>query len=315
MSIAAMPRLAGERPGLLDYGLLFGLATIWGSSFMFQELVLPELSPAAISAIRLVTASAVVVPVALMTRARLRLDGRTWMLIVASSLFGNGLPFLLIAWGQDGIEAGLTAILLGLMPLVTLALAHFLTDDERITRAKLTGMLVGFSGLVLLVGPTALGGLGDELFRQLAVVAAGLCYAINVFVTRYLTALPRAPLLAVAFVVSAVMLVAVALSGEPVRAEVSVSTIAICVMLGAIHTAAAAFMLFKLIQRQGSVFFSQVNLLVPITGVLLAFVFLGERPGLNAWAALVLIVAGVAISRRESAAAPSPAHDAVRDPT
>ena len=309
MTIANPPRLTVEGAGPLDYALLFGLATIWGSSFMFQELVLPELSPASISAIRLVSATAVLAPVALLAGERLPSSPRLWALIVGWSLFGNGLPFLLIAWGQDGIDAGLAAILMGLMPIVTLVLAHFFTNDERITPRRFLGVATGFAGLLVLVGPTALAGLGNELARQLACLAAGVCYAINVLITRYLTAVPRTPLLAVAFAISAATIGAVALAGET-RGVPSISSVAICVMLGVVHTAMTAFMVLKLVQRQGSVFFAQVNLLVPITGVLIAFVVLGERPGLNAWAALLLIVAGVAIARRR----PQPATEKSQEP-
>ena len=300
-----MPSLAGERPGLLDWGLLLGLAVIWGSSFMLQELVLPELPPAAIASIRLVASFAALGLVALVTEWRMSLSAREWSLVALCGLVGSTLPFFLIAWGQDGIDAGPAAILLGLMPLVSLVIGHWVTDDERITRARLVGVLTGLVGLAVLVGPAslaALGGGSGELVRQGAVLLAAVCYAANVFVTRALSGAPRYPMVAaVAFFSMVFMVVPTLLSVDVGALRPSAATLAICVMLGVVHTALTTLMMFALVRRQGGGFFSLINLLVPLTGVAWAFAVLGERPGWNAWVALVLIVSGVAWSRRAPA--------------
>lgn len=313
-----MPTLSGERPGLLDWSLLIGLAVIWGSSFMLQELVLPELTPAAIASIRLIASFVALGLVALLTGPRLRLDARGWGLVALCGLVGSTLPFFLIAWGQGGIDAGPAAILLGLMPLVTLVLGHWMTDDERITRARLVGVLTGLVGLVVLVGPASLrafGGGGAELVRQGAVLLAAVCYAVNVFVTRALSGAPRYPMVAaVGFFSMVFMVVPTVLLTDVAALRPSVSTLVICVMLGVVHTALTTLMMFALVRRQGANFFGLINLLVPLTGVAWALAVLGERPGWNAWVALVLIVGGVAWSRRTPARAKNAARveDAAR---
>ena len=297
-----MPALSGERPGAFDWLLLGGLAVIWGSSFMLQELVLPELPPAAIASIRLVSCFAALALVALVTGPRMRLDARGWGMVALAGLVGSTLPFFLIAWGQGGIDAGPAAILLGLMPLVTLVLGHWWTDDEKITPARLAGVLLGLVGLVVLVGPAslaAMAGGGEELVRQGAVLLAAVFYAINVFVTRALTGAPRYPMVAaVSFFSMVFMVVPTVLATDLSSLDPSTSTIIICIMLGVVHTGLTTVMMFALVRRQGANFFGLINLLVPLTGVAWAFVVLGERPGWNAWAALVLIVGGVAWSRR-----------------
>ena len=311
-----MPSLSGERPGMIDYGLLGGLAVIWGSSFMLQELVLPELPPAVIASIRLVSAFVSLALLALVVGWRMRLDARGWAMAALAGLLGSTLPFYLIAWGQDGIDAGPAAILLGLMPLVTLVLGHFVTDDERITPSRLSGVLAGLVGLVVLIGPASLvglGGAGDELVRQGAVLLASVCYAVNVFVTRALSDAPRYPMVAAIAGFAALFMVPPTLLATDLSAlSPSASTWAICIMLGVVHTALTTVMMFALVRRQGGNFFGLINLLVPLTGVAWAFALLGERPGWNAWIALVLIVGGVAWSRR--APPPTAGNDATAAP-
>ena len=306
-----MPSLSGERPGALDWGLLIGLAVIWGSSFMLQELVLPELPPAVIASIRLTASFVALALVALLLGPRLRLDAREWGLVALCGLVGSTLPFFLIAWGQGGIDAGPAAILLGLMPLVALVLGHWWTEDEPVTPGRLAGVLTGLAGLVVLVGPASLaafGGGGAELVRQGAVLLAAVFYAVNVFVTRALSGAPRYPLVAaVAFFSMVFMVVPTLLVTDISALRPSRSTLAICVTLGVVHTALTTLMMFALVRRQGGQFFSLINLLVPLTGVAWAFAVLGERPGWNAWAALALIVGGVAWSRRAPARPPPPA--------
>ena len=305
-----MPTLAAGRPGALDYALLIGLAVIWGSSFMLQELVLPELPPEAIASIRLIACAAALVSVALATGPRMSLPARDWGLVALCGLVGSTLPFFLIAWGQEGIDAGPAAILLGLMPLLTLVIGHFATDDERITWPRLAGVSVGLVGLAVLVGPSSLssiGGSGGELVRQGAVLLAALCYAANVYVTRALTDAPRYPMVAMVAVFSALfMVVPTALTLDVGALSPSASTLLICVMLGVVHTALTTLMMFALVRRRGGNFFGLVNLLVPVTGVAWAFAVLGERPGWNAWIALLLIVGGVALSRRGATARAEP---------
>ena len=299
-----MPTLAAGPAGALDYALLIGLAVIWGSSFMLQELVLPELPPSAIASLRLIASAAALGLVALLAGPRLRLDARGWGLVALCGLVGSTLPFYLIAWGQEGIDAGPAAILLGLMPLLTLMIGHVVTDDERITWQRFAGVSLGLVGLAILIGPASLSSLGGgstgELVRQGAVLLAALCYAINVYITRALSDAPRYPMVAAVAIFSmAFMVVPTVLAVDLGSLRPSASTILICVMLGVVHTALTTLMMFALVRRQGGNFFGLVNLLVPMTGVAWAFAVLGERPGWNAWTALLLIVGGVALSRRQ----------------
>ncbi|WP_421790397.1 DMT family transporter [Hyphobacterium sp.] len=160
-------------PGTRDWAILLSLAVLWGTAFIFIEWSLDSLPPAALSFTRLTIAAVIVTAFAYARGYRLPpLSDRRWISFVLLGFFGNALPFFLIPLGQTQIPSALAGILLAVMPLTTVALAHFFTE-EKMTGWKLAGFFVGFAGAVVLIGPAALAGLGGPTFlAQLAVLAA-----------------------------------------------------------------------------------------------------------------------------------------------
>lgn len=286
------------RPGGKDYLMLIGLGMIWGSSFLFIKLAIATLPPASLTALRMVVATIVLLPLALWAGEKLPHDLRTWALVAVVSLFGTALPFTLISWGEERIDSGLAAILMGGMPLYTLLLAHFFSKDEPLTLAKFVGVIFGLIGLVILIGPAKLLQMGGDTLRQLAVAAAALCYAINAVLTKSLLHLPRLAAAAAIMLAATVMMVPIALAFEqPLSLRPDAAAIGSTVLLGAAHTALATLMMMKLLSSQGAGFFGQINLLVPLFGVVWGVMFLSEPVTVNQLIALFLILLGVAIAR------------------
>lgn len=284
--------------GPADYALLLALSMIWGSSFLFIKLGVETIPPATMTACRLAVAAALMVVIARLAGQSLPRDGRIWGLIAASALFGNALPFTLITWGEETIDSGLAAILMAVMPLSTVLLAHVFTRDEPLTLRKSVGVLLGFIGLTILIGPDKLLHLGDDTVRQLAVAAAAFCYGINALVTKHLLDLPRRALAAGVLLASTIMIIPVSLFVEtPWTTQPSAVSMSAVLLLGVIHTAVTTLMMFALIRRQGASFFSQLNFLVPPFGVLWGAVILAERPPANAYVALATILLGIAFAR------------------
>lgn len=291
-------------PGMADYVLLVLLAAIWGSSFMFIKIAVVTVPPATMTAMRMITATAVLLPVALAAGASLRFSPRLIGLLCLAAAFGNAMPFTLIAWGQRHIDSGLAAITMGAMPLYTLVLAHLFTDDEKFNRVKLAGVLFGFVGIIVLIGPEKLLLMGDATVGQLAVAGGGLCYATNAIVTKRITGLPRYATVASVLSASVAMMFPVASASDfglqplSVFRDASWLSVGAVVVMGIVQTALATVLMFQLIGRAGATFFSQLNFLVPLFGVVLGALVLGERPGVNAWVALALIFTGIAVARR-----------------
>lgn len=288
-------------PGLADYGLLFVISAIWGSSFLFIKIGVTEVPAVPFTTIRLVIGAVVMYGLAYYCRERLFGVGLPWRLIWLSGLLGNALPFVLIGWGEEKIDSGLAAILMAVAPLATILLAHFYTPDDRLTSGKVAGVLLGTAGIVVLIGPTKLATIGGEALRQVAVAIAALCYAANVIVTREIqrTGASATALVTAVILASAVIMVPIQLALSPLADLVPTTTaLASATVMAVLHTAAATVMMFVLIERQGPSYFSQVNYLVPVFGVLWGILVLGERPGWSAMAALILILGGMAVARR-----------------
>ena len=285
-----------------NWSLLLALTAMWGSAFMFMKIGVATVAPATLVASRLFL-GAVILYVVMRARGRaLPPPGRRWLPIATLAILGNCLPFYLITWGQQFIDSALAGILISIMPLATLVLAHFFIAGERMTMPRALGFAIGLSGIVVLMGPAALAGLGGSLgtaMAQVAVLGGALCYAGNsVLARRTITADFLVVSTAVLIVASALM-VPVALVFEHDRSAMpSVGSIAAIVWLGIGPTALATLLYFQLIAAAGPTFMANVNYLSPVVALLAGVLLLGEQPGTTAIAGLMLILLGIALSRR-----------------
>lgn len=286
---------------LRDWMLLFTLVAMWGSAFMFIKISVVDVPPATIAASRLVIAAVVLVLVIRARGLRLPSFSRVWRQYALLALIGNALPFYLIAWGQQYIDSALAGIMIAVMPLATLVLAHFFVHGEHITRSRAIGFVLGFIGIVLLMGPTALAGVagsGLEIAGQLAVLGGALCYATNTVIARHkiksdvLVASAGVLLLATAMTVPVALVVdrPWTLTPDPV-------SLASVLWLGVGPTGIATIFYFVVIGSAGPTFMSLVNYMSPCVALLLGVAILHEEPGPNAYAGLVLILSGIALSQ------------------
>jgi len=291
-------RLPRQRAGWIDYALLLLLAMIWGSSFMFTKLAVVTIPPVTLAATRLSFAALTLLAAAFYFGQALPRGFAIWRWIIPGALLGNAIPFTLISWGQQTIDAGLAAILMGGMPLITIVLAHFFTEDEKVTIPKVIGVMFGMVGLLILIGPSKIMALGDDTIRQLAILLAASCYAITTLITKRLTGLPRYSTTAAISLVSAVIMVPAALVyDQPWTLAPTGTALISSVLLGVLHTAFATLLMFKLVMRQGASFFGQINFLIPLTGVAWGVIFLSERLQQTQLIAMTIILTGVLVSR------------------
>jgi drug/metabolite transporter (DMT)-like permease len=181
-----MPRAAK----FSDWLALLALTAMWGSAFMFNEFALAAFPPAVLVAGRLLIAAALLVTFMRANGVKLPAFGRAWIPIAVMALLGNVLPFQLIAWGQQYIDSSLAGILMAVMPLFVLTLAHFFLPGSTLTPYRVAGFVIGFSGVVAIIGPEALGGLSDNtaLWGAIAALGAALSYSINSIYARRLGA-------------------------------------------------------------------------------------------------------------------------------
>jgi drug/metabolite transporter (DMT)-like permease len=184
------------------------------------------------------------------------------------------------------------------VPFSTVLMAHIFVHDEPLSWGKIVGVLLGFLGVLVLIGPGALTTLGGETLAQIAVLLATFCYAANSIIARRLRHISSES-------VGAGMLIAASICGIPLSLLVdrpwelapSWGSLAAVVTLGWLCTGLGYLLFFRIIASAGAGFVSFNNYLVPLCGVVWGAVVLGERLEPQAFIALLLILAGVAAPR------------------
>jgi drug/metabolite transporter (DMT)-like permease len=284
--------------------MLLALTVTWGSAFLLTKIAVTELPPDLVVAGRLVVACLLLVPLAAVLARRPPRGWRVWLFFVLIALFGNALPFMLIAWGQRAIDSGLAGILMAIMPLATLGLAHFFVADERLTVLRALGFLLGFAGVVVLMGPEALAQLGNgegELLPMAAVLAGAFCYAVSSILARLRPASDALSSAAATTLIAALLLLPFVLTGDdlPLLPEAGPAALIAVGLLGVFSTAFAAVVYFRLITSAGPAFVSQLNYLIPVWAVIIGILLLDESPQPNHLYALALILGGILVTQFE----------------
>jgi drug/metabolite transporter (DMT)-like permease len=260
---------------------LISLAVLWGGTYFFAKVALGELAPLSVVFGR-VGLAALALNLALATTVGSLFQRRVpWRTFFAMGLLNNLIPFALIFWGQTQIASALAAILNATTPLFTLIVAHFLTQDERITPAKLAALLVGISGVAILMGPDALAS-GHGIAGQIACLGAALSYAFAGIYGRRFKAMGIAPLDAAAgqLTASAMLILPIMLVVDrpwllPVLPSATVW--ASLAGLALLSTALAYVLYFRILAAAGATNLLLVTFLIPPTAIVLGTVFLGEH--------------------------------------
>lgn len=280
---------------------------MWGTAFTFTKTALQSVPPVTIVAGRVAVAAVVLCALVKGTGLAFPRERAVWSSIVSMALLGTALPFFLITWGQGAIDSGLAGVLMAVMPLATLVLAHFYVAQERMTSRSALGFVLGFFGIVFLMGPEVLlevGGGASTIAYQLAVLAGAICYAINTIIARRIPPTPSLVVAAGVMAVSALVMVPLALWIDRPWTLVVAPVDAMCVVyLGLSATALAETVYFRVIATSGATFVSLMNYLIPLVAVLAGIAVLGEEPGWHVAAGLGLILAGIGISQWRTAGA------------
>jgi drug/metabolite transporter (DMT)-like permease len=274
------------------WAMLLALSVLWGGSYLYVKVALAELPPITIVALRVVIGGAFLVAILRLKGLALPRDPALWRAFGVLALINTLVPFVLIAWGQREISAGLAAILNAATPLWTITLAHFLTADERMNVRRATGVLIGFAGVVVLVGPEALAGIGTSVAAQLACVLATISYGFALIWARRFRRIDGSVVASGQFICAAPAAVALAcLVDRPWSLPVpGQATIAAILALALFSTAFGYLVYFRLMQRSGAGNASLVTMLIPPSAM-----FLDERPEPVGLAGFAMIAVGLAI--------------------
>ena len=272
------------------------LSMMWGSSFLFMKVGLEGLSPQQIVLARMVFGAAVLVVIVSVRRERLPRSGRIWAHLFALTVIANLVPFFLIAWGEESISSATAGVLNATTPLFTTLIALAALPEERPTSEKALGLVVGFIGVVVLLG----GGGRGEVGGYLAVLGASACYGVAfVYMRRVLSPTGLSPVvLSTAQIVAGALLMAAAtpvIARSPI--ELDLGIVLSMVALGVLGTGLAYLLSYSLVRDIGATGASLVTYLIPLAAVALGVVVLGERLQWNLPIGGAVVIAGVALAQ------------------
>ncbi len=229
-----------RQPSLLDVAKLIFVGAIWGGAFIFIAIALGDFGPISIASWRVSLGAVVLLGIALAIGQKFPRGWHEWRKIVFVGCLNSAIPFFLISWGQQFISSAESALLMAMGTFFALIVSHFTSVDERINLPRALGVVVGFSGvLVLVFWDIQESGLG-ALPGQIAVTLAGCSYAMSSIVSRRLTHLPMISTSAATMLSACLYMIPLAfLLEDPFPDNVSNSSLVALVYLGVIASAVA----------------------------------------------------------------------------
>jgi drug/metabolite transporter (DMT)-like permease len=277
------------------WGLLLLLALLWGSSFFFYKVLVAALPPVTVVLGRVGMAAIAMNLWLLAQGQRMPAGRRLWLRFVLLGFLNSVLPFILIAWGETRISSGLASILNATTPIFMVAVAHWGTEDEKLSPGKAVGIALGILGVIVLVGPSALAG-GGTVWGELAVVVASCSYAFGGVYSRRFKEL--SPLQAATGQMTGATLVLLPLSllfDRPWTLAMPHSDVwAAWLAIALVNTALAYVVYYRMVATVGVTFISLVTFLIPVIALFLGAAFLDESVTLQAIAGMAIIALGLA---------------------
>ena len=288
-----------QSPTLTNWLHLLILGVIWGGTFMFISVALQDYGPITVACARTVLG-------AMSLLILMKVLGSAWPTretlpyLIWIGVFSTALPFMLLSWGLLKVPSSFAGISMASVPLFILPIAHFFSN-EPLTMRRTIGVLMGFAGVVVLIGPSSMS-MGDGIIflGQLSCLGAALCYAISSIQARNCPPVDPLSMSAVSLLFGSVLMVPLMLifEGAP-TIQGPLPTTAV-VLLGLLPTAFATYLRVLIIRSAGSVFMSFVNFLVPLWALFFGVFLLSEQLPSSLFGALALILGGLAVSQYRS---------------
>ena len=273
--------------------MLIALALVWAGTFFFAAIAVVEIPPLTIAFLRVSGAALVLLLALYLMGILMPREGSVWAAFFGMGLFNNAIPFSLIFWAQTELNSGVASILNATMPVFTVIAAHLLTKDEKITKMRFLGVVLGFLGIVVLIGSPISG----SIWAHLAILAAGISYALaSIFGKRFAQMGVKPMATATGQVIcSAIILLQFALILERpwTNASPSFHVIQAMIAMISLSTAFAYFLYFRILSTAGATNVALVTLLIPPFAVLLGILFLNETLTLQQITGMLIITAGL----------------------
>ena len=285
------------KTALFNWFLLMCLVALWGTSFLFTAISVESVDPIAVVFFRVLIAAVILTMVVIIKGHKFPREKSSWLAFMLMGFAGNAFPFFLITWGQLSVNSGIAGMIMAIMPLMTMLLAHYFVEGENLNRYKIIGFIFGITGITILLGPVFEGG-GRAVFGGIAIFIAATSYAVNSILVKRL---PRfSPMVGAAGVmISASILILPMWLIQTTASfdQLSLRSIYSVIWLGIGPTAIATMILFAVIERAGPTFLSTINYMIPVVAFFAGAYILSEPVSWSSIVALVIILAGIALTR------------------
>lgn len=292
----AMPTRPVMAMGATEWGFLLALSILWGGTYFFAKVAVAALPPLTVVLVRVAIAAVALLAVVKASGLGVPRNAHLWRTFLVMGAINNVVPFGLLFWAQTEIASGLAAILNATTPLFTVLFAQVAAPGERLTLARLGGVLCGCLGVTLLVGPDALSGLGNAVLAQLACLAAAVSYAVAGLFGRRFRGVP-APVTAFGQVAASTVLTLplVLVFDRPWTLPApGLQVWGALIGLGTLGTALAYILYFRILAAAGATNLLLVTFLIPVSAIALGTIFLGETLDARHFAGMATIGLGLA---------------------
>ena len=290
--IASAPAMGGR-----EWVMLLALAALWGGSFFFFKVLVVALPPFTVVLGRVGLAAVILHLWLGLRRDFMPASPRLWADFTIMGMLNNVIPFSLIVFGETRISSGLASILNATTPMFTVLVAHMLTANEKFTQGKLVGVMVGFAGLAVLVGPSALAGIGREnAIGEVACLGAAFIYAFaGIYGRRFKGISPIKVATGQVTGSTLVLIPMVALVDRPwTLSAPGAATWSALIGIALLCTVLAYVLYFRILAAAGATNLLLVTFLIPVSAILLGSLVLGEALLIREYAGMTVIGVGLA---------------------
>jgi drug/metabolite transporter (DMT)-like permease len=261
---------------LRDWFWIIFLGAIWGCSFIFNAILIREIGPLWVTALRVSIGAAGCWAVMLALRKPVPRDPMLWLQLAGLGVIAYAIPFALFPLAQAHLASGIAAIINALTPMVTAVISHFWIGGEKATPTKFTGVGIGFVGAAILVSPALSGGGSSALWAVGACLAATLCYALSLNITRAYKHIEPTAFASIALTGAAVIALPIALLLEGTPVMTRPETWGAALAIGLISTAFTFQIMYRILPRVGATNFATTTFIAPISALVIGLLVLDE---------------------------------------
>jgi len=284
-----------------DIFLLLLLGAIWGSSFFNIKIATYSYEPYTLALIRVVLATIPMLAVSFFYKIKILAFSKNWKIYALVGLCNLTIPFSLIAIGTNKIDSYLAAMLMSTTPITGSILAHFFIKEEKITFLKSLGIVLGFTGILLLFIDKLIVNESNYLFVLIIILGSTFYSISGILILKKLKKAGNINVTTSTLIWSVITLLPLSfILEDPFKSTPTLESTLSLIYLGVIATGFAWWLRFKILAKNGIVFQTQVTYLIPIFGVIFGALILDEQITWKVLASLVIIMSGIYIVKKNN---------------